>query len=361
MGIEYENKPIHKIGLIWDERMLSHSEFYPDSKKKSYQHCENPKRLSFVIDQLQKNGITKDCDFVEKFELCHKDYINKAYKDIPHFEKMSELHQKLKQERLENPSKKKPFSKKNPQENSNKEQVEWLNGDVYVNPDTFLAMHISASAVKQATDKVMKGEWHSAFAEVRPPGHHACLEGTPSGFCFFNNIAIAAKYLQREYKVNRILIFDWDVHHGDGTQNFFNDDPNVMFVSIHQYDEGNFFPFGLGGNCAWENSGTGEAKGTKINFPWNVNCKSSKQHKFEIDRIVTDDDYLFIFELVILPIIKSFQPEFIFISAGFDSCIGDLLGQLHCSPIMFAKITNRLREICPKVVLASEGGYTYEN
>lgn len=121
-------------------------------------------------------------------------------------------------------------------EKTRKKEVYML--DTYVNPHSKHAAYLGAGAVVQAVDKVMEKSWKNAFCIVRPPGHHSGEAKVCTGFCFFNNVAIAARYLQKEYNTERILIFDWDIHHGDGTQHIFKEDPSVLFVSLHRHDNG---------------------------------------------------------------------------------------------------------------------------
>ncbi|HET6373348.1 MAG TPA: histone deacetylase, partial [Candidatus Polarisedimenticolia bacterium] len=178
------------------------------------------------------------------------------------------------------------------------------------------------------------------FAAVRPPGHHA-LKDVAMGFCLFNNVAIVARHLQAKHGLRRILIVDWDVHHGNGTQDAFYDDPSVFFFSIHQ------FPFYPGTGSKGE-TGVGAGAGTTLNAP------------MEAGR--GDDDYLRVFGEVLEPRVMQFKPEFILISAGFDAHKDDPLGGMRLTEHGYARLTDLIRtwseEVCHGRVLSLlEGGY----
>ena len=352
--------PLYKVGVVTNSKMLLH---WPDHKNQE-SHPENPRRLSYVLDFLQKKKIREITDYIDTYSLCTESYINLGYSmhsgpvSPTIYDKMKNLF--LDTKALENSKKGKKKKREKSDEKNNKdlstEVVSPDGGDTYINSSTFDAMLYSCSAVKECVDRILAKTWDTGFALIRPPGHHSPLDNKPQGFCFLNNVALATNYLRREKGVKKILIFDWDVHHGNGTQDFFEGDENVMFVSLHEYDNGEFYPHSKYGGMGSVGSGGGRFK--KINFAWDIRAVAEKKRVW--NRLM-DDDYLFVVESVLLPIIREFAPEFIFISAGFDSCIGDTIGDFHCTPGMFAKIAVLLRKICRNVVVASEGGYTYEN
>lgn len=121
--------------------------------------------------------------------------------------------------------------------------------------------------MKICVDNVMSGKWQNAFAAVRPPGHHAGIFGGPSGFCFFNNVAAAARYAQKQYSIKRVAIFDWDAHHGNSTQQIFESDKSVLFISVHRHNKGQFYP---GKSGALEKIGEKGGEGFNLNLPWNT-------------------------------------------------------------------------------------------
>ncbi|CAG0884696.1 unnamed protein product [Cyprideis torosa] len=210
---------------------------------------------------------------------------------------------------------------------------------------TSTAARTAAGCTVELAMKVAMGELRNGFALVRPPGHHAEPEQA-MGFCYFNNIAIAAKQLRCRLRMERILIVDWDVHHGNGTQSIFYADHHVLVISIHRYDDGNFFP-GTGGPVE---CGVGDGLGFNVNIPWAGNLNPP----------CGDAEYLAAFRAVVMPIAKEFNPEIVLVSAGFDAVRGHPapLGGYEVSPACFAFLTRQLQQLANgKVVLVLEGGY----
>jgi len=201
----------------------------------------------------------------------------------------------------------------------------------------------AAGGALAAADAIMEGRVQAAFCAVRPPGHHALRE-VAMGFCLFNNAAIAARYLQKRHGLKRILIVDWDVHHGNGTQDAFYDDPSVFFFSIHQYP---LYP----GTGAAAETGVGQGAGTTLNVP--------------MDAGRGDDDYVKAFEEVVAPRVLEFRPEFILVSAGFDAHQDDPIGGMRLTTSGYARLTDIVRswagDLCHGRVLSMlEGGYDLE-
>eukprot|EP01135_Chromosphaera_perkinsii_P010606 Nk52_evm6s2192 gene=Nk52_evmTU6s2192 len=206
-----------------------------------------------------------------------------------------------------------------------------------------LAARLSAGCLVALTEKVVKGELSNGFAVIRPPGHHA-EEDQAMGFCFFNNVAVASAVAREQLGVKKVLIIDWDIHHGNGTQNIFYEDPNVLYVSLHRYDDGNFYPYtGKPTDC-----GELEGLGTNINIPWNGG----------IDPAMGNTEYLAALRHIILPIAEKFGPDLTFVSAGFDAAEGDDMGGYRITPEGYAHMTSEILKIGNgKVILALEGGY----
>lgn len=219
------------------------------------------------------------------------------------------------------------------------EQEVPLTYDTPVVKASFDIARLSAGGVLQAAAAVATGTAKNAFALVRPPGHHA----TPNrsmGFCLFNNIAIAARYLRKEHKLERVAIVDWDVHHGNGTQDIFYEDGSVFFFSIH---ESPLYP----GTGARNERGYGKGQGTTLNVPMLGGSG--------------DNEYIAVFEKMLIPALKKFSPELILISAGFDAHYLDLLSTTAVTPSGFATLTNLILEFAEgRVVSALEGGYSLE-
>jgi acetoin utilization deacetylase AcuC-like enzyme len=215
--------------------------------------------------------------------------------------------------------------------------------DTPVSHDSFAAAELAAGGVLVAVDAVMEGKVQNAFCAVRPPGHHA-TKNRAMGFCLLNNIAIAARYAQQKHKLAKVLIVDWDVHHGNGTQAIFDDDPSVFYFSIHQYP---FYP----GTGSAEDRGRGKALGTKLNVALPAGSG--------------DREYKQAFEEKLRPAALAFQPDLVLISAGFDAYEHDLLGGMKVTAEGFAGLTRVCREIAEqtcrgRLVSVLEGGYNLD-
>jgi acetoin utilization deacetylase AcuC-like enzyme len=219
----------------------------------------------------------------------------------------------------------------------------WLDPDTYLGPSSFDAACLAAGGLLNTMTAVLQGRAKNGFAFVRPPGHHAC-PAHGMGFCLFNNIAIAARYALSNLGAHRVLIVDWDVHHGNGTQEIFYNDPAVLFFSTHQYP---FYP----GTGHWQEIGSGAGKGYTVNVP--------------LPSGVGDLTYARVFDEVLTPIARRFSPELILVSAGYDAHWRDPLAGMQLSVHGFAELTRKVRvladELCDgRLVLTLEGGYDAE-
>jgi acetoin utilization deacetylase AcuC-like enzyme len=218
-----------------------------------------------------------------------------------------------------------------------------LDMDTYVRPASYDAALMAAGGLVEATRAVLDGELDNAFALVRPPGHHA-LRARGMGFCLFNNVAVAARYALAEQGLDRVLIVDFDVHHGNGTQDEFEGDPAVMYISTHQYPH---YP----GTGYWNETGSGAGKGSIINVP--------------LGGGVGDEGFARIFEEIVGPAAWRFQPELILVSAGYDAHWDDPLAYMQLSIGGYTAIAQALKdlseELCGgRVVFTLEGGYHLE-
>jgi len=223
-------------------------------------------------------------------------------------------------------------------------------GTAYLDADTIVSLYSldaalrAAGAACRAVDAVMSGEAGNAFLPVRPPGHHATAERA-MGFCLFNNVAIAARYAQTHYpEIERVAVVDWDVHHGNGTQGIFYDDPSVFFFSMHQYP---WYP----GTGARGETGIGRGQGYTMNVPLRARVPAQEQRR--------------VFESAIEGIDARFKPDLVFISAGFDAHEGDPLGQLLLEDDDFVSMTRVVKEwagsVCSgRVIPSMEGGYNLQ-
>jgi acetoin utilization deacetylase AcuC-like enzyme len=217
-----------------------------------------------------------------------------------------------------------------------------------LDPDTGLSARsyeiarLAAGGLLNAVDSIL-GSPHSAFAFVRPPGHHA-EPGRGMGFCIFNNVAIAAAYAKKTYGLKRILIADWDLHHGNGTQRAFYEDPAVLFFSSHQYP---YYP----GSGNFSEVGSGKGEGYTVNAPFPAGFG--------------DAEYLAVYDRILKPIAMEFKPEFVLVSAGFDPYIKDPLGGMEVTGAGFGGLAAMIRDIAEqtcggRVLITLEGGYNPE-
>jgi len=294
-----------KAGLVYDPVYLEHD---------TGGHVENSHRLTTAISYLKETGIKAKLTclpprpaLLEELETVHTlEYISYV---------------------------------KNKAENGGG----WLDPDTVMSPKSYEAALYAAGGLLVATEEVMKGDVDNAFALVRPPGHHA-LNDRAMGFCIFNNVAIAAKFALSKFNLNRVLIADFDVHHGNGTQDAFYADPKVLYFSTHQYP---FYP----GTGWMDETGMGEGEGTTANFPMAAGWG--------------DDEYLRAFNEVLIPVARRFQPQLILVSAGFDAHWADQMAMMRASIEGFAQMVVILKglaaELCQgRLVFTLEGGYNLQ-
>ncbi len=215
-----------------------------------------------------------------------------------------------------------------------------------LDPDTYASarsLEVARLAVGGAVDlarAVARGELDAGLAAVRPPGHHAEADRA-MGFCLFNNAAVVARALQAEEGVGRLLLLDWDVHHGNGSQHSFYADPSVIYVSTHQFP---YYP----GTGDWNEVGAGRGEGTTLNVPMPPGCG--------------DAEYLGVFERVVVPAIRAFEPELVLVSCGFDAHRDDPLASMELSGAGFREATRQIRAVADalcggRLVFVLEGGY----
>ncbi len=215
-----------------------------------------------------------------------------------------------------------------------------LDPDTIVSPATWEAACRASGAVIQSIDELLAGRLDASFCAVRPPGHHA-LANRAMGFCVINHIAVGARYAQRRHGVKRVLIVDWDVHHGNGTEAIFADDPSVLYFSTHQWP---FYP----GTGRASDSGIGAGQGTTINVPLPPGSG--------------DADLIRAFETRLVPAADAFHPQLVLISAGFDAHRDDPLAQLEATETGYAALTRIVSQIAQRhasrrIVSMLEGGY----
>ncbi|MGQ9629822.1 MAG: histone deacetylase family protein [bacterium] len=279
-------------------------------------HPENRNRLTAIVDGLKSSGIW------EKLEHIQPRYATE--------EELAYVHEPRYVESIERLCRRGGGS---------------LDPDTSVCPDSYDVAKLAAGGVCAAIDAVMEGVVENAFCAVRPPGHHARPHAA-MGFCIFNNIAIGARYSQKHYEiVRKVLIVDWDVHHGNGTQEAFYEDPTVLYFSTHQYP---FYP----GTGSSEERGRGAGEGFTINVPLPYGSD--------------DGAYSEVFERVLIPAARSFGPDLVMVSAGFDAHRQDPLAGMGLSTPCYGKLTKVVlgiaRESCGgRLVSVLEGGYNLDS
>ena len=215
-----------------------------------------------------------------------------------------------------------------------------LDADTSASPDSFRAAKLAAGGFLSLLEIIQDGLLENGFALVRPPGHHA-EANRAMGFCIFNNVAIGALYLIKKFTLNKVLIVDWDLHHGNGTQHSFYDNSQILYFSTHQYP---YYP----GTGNFGDVGEGKGKGFTINVPLQPGAG--------------DEEYSMIFKEILMPIAREFSPDFILVSAGFDIHFDDPLGGMRVTPEGFASLTRMLMDCAQqscndKLAMVLEGGY----
>lgn len=293
-----------KTAIGYDARMLNHEET-------GKVHPERPDRLKAIMGGLQASGLLSGgCYFIAPREA------TEAELQLVHTESHVSRVAATEGNRLS-----------------------YFTTDTYANEHSALAARLAAGLCIDLASAVMAGKAHNAFAIVRPPGHHAETE-LIQGFCFHNNACVAARAAQAA-GAKKLLIVDWDVHHGNGTQQIFEEDPTVLYISLHRHESGHFYP-----GTGWaEQVGSGPGAGFCVNIPW-------------MCRGVGDRDYLSAFEHIVMPIARHFQPDLTIISAGFDAARGDPLGGCDVTPQGYAHMTHLLSSLSQgRLLVVLEGGY----
>ncbi len=279
-------------GYIYDGRMLNH--------EISSGHVESPERLIRIQELMKTTGLAQDI-------------VNLPLLDDP-FSYIRKIH--------------------------TNDHISAIRGI----PDTGLAAEIASAGVLGAAKAVCEGTVRNAFCAIRPPGHHANNTGSEEGFCYYNNVAVAARFVQEVYKIDKVLIIDWDYHHGNGTQNAFYNDGSVLFFSTHNLH-------------AYPGTGNPSLKGEGEGYGLNINV--------HLDEYADDDDMKRSWDNYLIPRVETFKPDFVFISAGFDSRINDRLGHFNITDDCFAYLTECALEFAEtyaqgRLVSLLEGGYNID-
>ena len=277
-------------------------------------HPESPERLKAIANHLQSNQLWENLDHIDLEETSTAEFV-------------SLIHPEQYQRRFHDAV---LFG-----------QPIFDSMDNPMSTATFNAASMAVTAMVNGIDAIINGQCKNAFAAVRPPGHHA-EESTAMGFCFFNNVAVAARYAQEHHQLDRVAIIDFDVHHGNGTQHIFENDPTVLYVSTHRYS---FYP----GTGSESEIGTGKGRGFTANYPLSVQTG--------------DEEYIRIVKNEIADKVLSFRPDLLILSAGFDAHELDPLGGMNVSTDGFKIMTRTFLDIAKstcngRLFSVLEGGYS---
>jgi acetoin utilization deacetylase AcuC-like enzyme len=297
-----------KTGLVYDDIYLNHDT--------GPHHPEMAKRLTAIIESLRITGLLEKVLHIvpepakrDIIALCHEpSYIDKFERDVTNAS---------------------PFIH---------------TPECPLSPATFEVARYAVGGVLKGVDEVLEGRVKNCFCAVRPPGHHA-ERSRAMGFCYFNNVAIAARYLQKQHDIDRIMIIDWDVHHGNGTQHIFEENASVFYISLHQ-DPSSCYP-----GTGWaQETGSGKGRGFTLNLPMSPGS--------------SDQAYLKAMEHV-EQTMDHFKPQFVLISAGFDAHMADPLAHIHLTKKGYESLTRSVKNIAEsyakgRIVSVLEGGYNME-
>lgn len=326
-----------KTGVVYDVRMRYHAKIFTSYFEYIDPHPEDPRRIYRIYKKLAEAGLIQDTSLSGSEDigpLMVKIPIREATK-----EEILEVHT---EEHLNFIALTEAMTRDQLLEETEK-------GDsIYVNNDLYILAKLSCGGLIEACRAVLEGRVKNSIAIVRPPGHHAEPD-TPGGFCLFSNVAVAAKNMLKSYpdSCRRIVVLDWDIHHGNGTQRAFYDNKEVLYISLHRFENGKFYPGTKYGDA--DKVGEGSGEGYSVNIPWQ-------------NAGVGDADYVYAFHKVVIPIISEYNPDLVIVSAGFDAADGDIIGQCHVTPAGYGQLTHMLKAIAKgKLTVILEGGYNLDS
>ncbi|ODQ53166.1 hypothetical protein SAICODRAFT_19094 [Saitoella complicata NRRL Y-17804] len=338
---EHNPLPVSSLrtGMCYDVRMQYHDDIHDSTA--SDRHPEDPLRIYRIYKELCNAG------FVEEYEGSKSRTKEELMKRIRAREATREeillCHSSEHWDRIQRTA------------TMSKQELRDLTHEtdsVYFNRESAFCARLSCGGAIETAAAVVEGKVKNAIAIVRPPGHHAEPDEA-RGFSLFNNAAITARVMQKRYPGSqRILILDWDVHHGNGTQRIFYEDPSVLYISLHRYEDGNFYPDlakDKNGFANHKSCGAGSGLGKNVNIPWP--CAG-----------MGDGEYIYAFQKAVMPIAYEFAPDLVIVSAGFDAAAGDQLGECFVTPAAYGHMTHMLMSLANgKVVLLLEGGYNLDS
>ncbi|KAL4805033.1 hypothetical protein BDV18DRAFT_141785 [Aspergillus unguis] len=319
-------------GLCYDVQMRYHCEVRPTSDV----HPEDPRRIYYIFKELCRAGLVDDVESTRPL-------VTRPLKRISARnateQEISLIHTEAHYAFV-----------KSTKDMSDEELIalEHTRDSIYFNKLTFAASLLSVGGAIETCLAVATRKVKNGIAVIRPPGHHAEHDKT-MGFCLFNNVSVAARVCQQQLgdSCRKILILDWDVHHGNGIQKAFYDDPNVLYISIHVYQDGKFYPGEKDGDMDY--CGEGAGVGNNVNIPWP-------------SQGMGDGDYIYAFQQVVMPIAQEFNPDLVIIASGFDAAVGDELGGCFVTPACYAHMTHMLMTLAHgKVAVCLEGGYNFRS
>ena len=294
---------LRKTGIVEDRRYLLHSA--------GCCHPESPERLAGIYEMLDNPAMFWKFTQIDSREATHDEIATVHSQSYINFIASTDG-----------------------------KDIVMLDPDTMTSPDTYSIAKLAVGGVCNAIDQVLGGKVDNAFAFVRPPGHHAGKENA-AGFCVFNNVAIGAMHAILKHRLKRVMIVDWDLHHGNGTQSIFYKEPRVLYFSTHQYP---YYP----GTGSMQEIGQGKGEGFTINVPLQAGA--------------SDASYVNIFRKILEPVALEYKPELVLLSAGFDAYFNDPLGGMRITPYGFAALSRILINIADKCckgrfVAVLEGGY----
>lgn len=325
-----------KTGLCYDVRMRYHAKIFTSYFEYIGPHPEDPRRIYRIYKILAENGLINDPTLSGVDDL--GDLMLKIPVRAATSEEILQVHTKEHLEFIESTEK------------MSREQLlkETEKGDsVYFNNDSYASARLPCGGAIEACKAVVEGRVKNSLAVVRPPGHHAEPQAA-GGFCLFSNVAVAAKNILKNYpeSVRRIMILDWDIHHGNGTQKSFYQDDQVLYISLHRFEIGKYYPGTIQGQ--YDQTGEGKGEGFNCNITWPVGG-------------VGDAEYMWAFEQVVMPMGREFKPDLVIISSGFDAADGDTIGQCHVTPSCYGHMTHMLKSLARgNLCVVLEGGYNLD-
>ncbi|KAJ1666412.1 Histone deacetylase hda1 [Coemansia sp. RSA 1813] len=319
LGSKYtEQNDERKVGFVYDIRMKYHQ----DLEDPNDPHPEDPRRIYWIHELLGRAYCLKLMRQVKVTPATDEQILRVHTKKHLSFMKETEIMEK-----------------------TTLVEAQKKYDSVFLCNETNYCARLSAGGLVSLCNEVAAGRLNSGIAIIRPPGHHAC-PNKPMGFCLLNNIAIAIRDLQDRNLVRKVMVVDWDVHHGNGIQEVFYSDKSVLYCSIHRHDGGEFFPSASTGGMNMV--GIGDGRGFNINIPW-------------VTKEMGDGDYVYAFKKVVLPVARKFRPDMVIVASGFDAAICDPIGGCNVSPECYAYMTSMLNSVSnQKLILSLEGGYNLD-